>query len=90
MIKRDTSKEEIHLSRGIFITRLNNKLTRALECLQSQKRFLSLWMDEGQSETYDEIRVRMRKIDTAIAVIEERADGPYPPLEVPERWKKKT
>jgi hypothetical protein len=67
---------------------LNNKLTRCLETLNSTKRFLRLWIHEGQGESYDQIHIRMRSIDVTINVIEDRSIGPAPKLEIPDRWKK--
>jgi hypothetical protein len=67
---------------------LNNKLSRALECLQSLRRFFRLWLYEGQGESYDAIVGRMSKIDVMIDLIEDRMVGPAPVIEIPERWRK--
>jgi len=67
---------------------LNNKLSRALECLQSLRRFFRLWIYEGQGESYDAIIGRMSKIDVMIDLIEDRMVGPASLLEIPERWRK--
>jgi hypothetical protein len=63
---------------------LNNKLTRALECLQSLKRFFGLWIFEGQGESYDQIQKRIRRIESTIDVIEDRMANP---AQI-ERWEK--
>jgi hypothetical protein len=67
---------------------LNNKLSRALECLQSLRRFFRLWIYDGQGESYDAIIGRMSKIDVMIDLIEDRMVGPAPVIDVPERWRK--
>lgn len=69
---------------------LNNKLTKALELLYSLRRFLQLWINEGQGETFDEIRSRMHRLDGTIAHLEDRSIGPAPVLEIPKRWKKES
>lgn len=67
---------------------LNNKLTKSLETLYSTRRFIQLWVFEGQGETYDQVHRRIKSIETVIAHIEDRNIGPAPALEIPERWKK--
>lgn len=67
---------------------LNEKLTKALECLYSLRRFLQLWINEGQGETFDQVHARIRKMESTIDHIEDRNIGPVPILEVPARWKK--
>lgn len=67
---------------------LNNKLTKALECLYSTRRFLELWIHEGQGESFDSVERRIKGIGATIAHLEDRSIGPSPELEVPERWKK--
>ncbi len=66
----------------------NNKLTVALECLYSLRRFLQLWIYEGQGESYDQVHGRIRRLGSTIDHIEDRSIGPAAPLEIPERWKK--
>ena len=73
---------------GAKLTAVNNKLTVALEFLYSIRRFLQLWVNEGQGETYDQTHTRMRRLESTIAHIEDRNIGPSPELELPERWKK--
>ena len=67
---------------------LNIKLTKTLEILQSERRFLQLWIYENQGESYDEIQHRMKRIDATIQLIEDRMAGPAAPLEIPARWKR--
>lgn len=67
---------------------LNNKLTKALECLYSTRRFITLWIHEGQGESFDSVERRLKGIGATIAHIEDRNIGPSPEMEIPERWKK--
>lgn len=69
---------------------LNNKLTVALECLYSLRRFVQLWVFEGQGETYDQVHSRLRRLTGTIEHIEDRTVGPAAPYEIPERWRKAT
>jgi hypothetical protein len=66
----------------------NNKLTRALEALFSLRRFLRLWILEGQGESYDQIHGRMKHLDGTIDYLEDRSVGDPPALDIPERWRK--
>jgi len=68
----------------------NDKLTDALECLFSQRRFLQLWVTENQGESFDKLHARIKRIQATIDHIENRNTGPSPELELPERWKSKT
>lgn len=66
----------------------NTKITRALELLFSLRRFLSLWINDGQGETYDQVNARMHKIDGTIRFLEDRMAGqPTHEDKVP-AWKK--
>lgn len=67
---------------------LNIKLTKTLEMLHSERRFLQLWIYENQGESYDEIQHRMKRIDATIQLIEDRMAGPAAPLEIPAKWKR--
>lgn len=67
---------------------LNNKLTRALESLYSLRRFINLWTLEGQGETFDQVRIRIKGLEATIANIEDRNISPSPALEIPARWRK--
>lgn len=67
---------------------LNNKITKALEILYSLRRFVQLWIFEGQGETYDQVTGRLNNLDGAIKYLEDRTVGPSAALPVPERWKK--
>lgn len=67
---------------------LNNKLTKALERLYSLRRFIQLWVFEGQGESYDQVQTRLNHLSGTIQFLEDRSAGPSAPLEVPERWKK--
>ena len=66
----------------------NNKLTKALELMYSLRRFLQLWVFEGQGESYDQVNGRIKALESAIAHIECQTNYPSPPLEIPERWRK--
>lgn len=68
---------------------LNNKLTRALECLYSTRRFIQLWVFEGQGESYDQVHARIQHLDSTIAHVEDRSIEPSPGMEPPVAWKKK-
>ncbi len=67
----------------------NTKITRALELLFSLRRFLSLWINEGQGETYDQMHARMHKIDGTIRFLEDRMAGQPAHEEKIPAWKKK-
>ena len=67
----------------------NNKLTDALECLFSQQRFLELWVNQGQGESYDKLQARIKRIQATINHSQDRNTGPSPELDIPERWKSK-
>ena len=67
----------------------NNKLTAALESMYSLRRFLQLWIFQGQGESYDQIHGRIRRLESTIQKIEDRNNDPSPPLEIPKRWRKK-
>lgn len=70
------------------IEELQSKLTKALECLQSQKRFLRLWIYDEIGESYDKMQQRMRDIDGTIRYVESLHVGPRPEIKIPERWRK--
>ena len=67
----------------------NNKLSDALECLFSQQRFLELWVNDGQGESYDKLQARIKRIQATINHSQNRNTGPSPDLTLPERWKSK-
>jgi len=71
------------------LTAANDKLTDALECLFSQRRFLQLWVTENQGESFDKLHARIKRIQATIDHIENRNIGPSPELDIPERWKSK-
>jgi hypothetical protein len=66
----------------------NNKLTKALELMHSLRRFLQLWIFEGQGESYDQCHARIKSLESTIEHIECQTNYPSPPLEIPERWRK--
>jgi hypothetical protein len=66
----------------------NNKLTKALELMYSFRRFLQLWVFEGQGESYDQVHDRIKSLQSTIDHIECQTNFPSPPLEIPARWRK--
>ena len=63
------------------------KITRALESLQSLRRYFRLGLFENQWETYDELRRRMGKLDSVLQYLEDPLGG-IEAEEVPDRWRK--
>jgi len=76
---------------GAKLVGANNKLTTALETLFSERRFLKLWIDEGQApESWDELSARIRRLEGTIAHLEDRTLYPSDEIKLPDRWKKKS
>lgn len=67
----------------------NEKITRALVELQSQRRYFRLLISDNQGESYDQIQTRIRKIESTIHYVEDPVAGHVEELPIPDRWKKR-